>query len=275
MENKIKHLLTIDLEDWFHLLDNDETRTPEQWQAFPSRVKQNTHKLLDLFDAHGIKATFFVLGWIAEKYPDLIRNIQLRGHEIGCHSYAHQLIYDLTQKEFEQDLQLSLSILRDITGKNITLYRAPGFSITKDCQWAFDILAKNGISHDSSVFPAKRAHGGIINFPSNQFIIETPFGSIYEYPISTCSILGKKIVFSGGGYFRLLPYWFIKKQFTNYTKNDLPVVTYFHPRDIDPDQPLLKLSFTRRFKSYVGLSKTMGKLDRLLSDFKFINISQE
>ena len=271
--DQVQHLMSIDLEDWFHLLDNDETRTPDQWATFPSRVENNTQRLLDLFEKHKTKATFFVLGWMAEKHPDLIRKIQSLGHEIGCHSYAHPLIYNLTKSEFESDLIKSLNIIEDITKEKVTSYRAPGFSITNDCKWAFDILAKNGIKYDSSVFPTERSHGGLPGFPEKPFIIDTVYGNIKEYPISTAVILGKKIVFSGGGYFRLFPYWYISRQFSKHQIKNQPVITYFHPRDIDPKQPVLKLSKVRKFKSYVNLAGTFDKLDKLLSHYNFTNIS--
>jgi polysaccharide deacetylase family protein (PEP-CTERM system associated) len=270
--SQVKHLLSIDLEDWFHLLDNDETATPEQWQTFPSRIEQNTAKLLELFKRHDTKATFFVLGWIAEKYPELIQKIQMQGHEIGCHSYAHPLIYNMTEAEFEKDLVKALTILKKITGSEIKSYRAPGFSITKDCLWAFDILTKHGITHDSSVFPTSRAHGGLSGYPEKPYIMKTKYGDLKEFPISLSKILHKKVVFAGGGYFRLFPLWYLQSQFKKFTNNNTPVITYLHPRDIDSDQPRLKLSKVRMFKTYIGLNKTISKLDQLLTKYSFTKI---
>jgi polysaccharide deacetylase family protein (PEP-CTERM system associated) len=270
----VKHLLSIDLEDWFHLLDNDETATPDQWQNFESRVENNTHRLLNLFKKHKTHATFFVLGWIAEKHPYLIKEIQAQGHEIGCHSYAHPLIYNMTEGEFEKDLVKALTILQNTTGTEIKSYRAPGFSITKDCLWAFDLLTKHGITHDSSVFPTSRAHGGLAGYPEKPYTMKTKYGNLKEFPISLSKILHKKVVFAGGGYFRLFPSWYLQSQFKKFTQNNTPVITYLHPRDIDVNQPRLELSKVREFKTYVGLSSTLKKLNTLLRNYSFTNIKK-
>ena len=189
------HLLSIDLEDWFHILDYPPTERPEQWLQFPSRIHNNTDRLLDLFDQYEVKATFFVLGWVAEKYPELVRRVEDKGHQIGSHSYAHPLIYKLTPAEFEADLELSMNLIQQVTGKPIEIYRAPGFSITAECLWAFDILASKGIKYDSSVFPSERAHGGLPDFPNAPFQLQTGNGTLTEYPISTTRIFSKDIVF--------------------------------------------------------------------------------
>ncbi len=267
----VTHLLSIDLEDWFHVLDNDATSSPNQWDKFPSRVENSTERLLALFDKHDVKATFFVLGWIAKKFPKLVQKIADNGHEIGCHSQNHPLIYLMSRKEFEDDLYNSLSLLRNISGQAVTMYRAPGFSITRECLWAFDILVKHGITVDSSVFPASRAHGGLAGFPTEPFIIETSFGNLKELPISTFSFVGKRVAFSGGGYFRLFPR-FVHSYFAkNATK---PIIMYLHPREIDPSQPRLSLPLMRYIKTYINLKSTYNKLDYLLDHFSYGSVGE-
>lgn len=267
----ITHLLSIDLEDWFHVLDNETTTFPSQWEHFPSRVEKSTDRLLALFEKHDVKATFFVLGWIAKKFPKLVKQIADNGHEIGCHSQNHPLIYLMSRKEFENDLYNSLSLLRSISGQAVNMYRAPGFSITRECLWAFDILVKHGIKVDSSVFPASRAHGGLDGFPTEPFIIETSKGSLKELPISTFGFAGKRVAFSGGGYFRLFPR-FVHSYLLN--KATKPVIMYLHPREIDPSQPRLSLPLMRYIKTYINLNSTYNKLDYLLDHFSYGSVSE-
>ena len=263
------HILTVDLEDWFHLLDNPETKRPEQWSKFESRIESNTDRLLTLFKKHKVRATFFVLGWVAENYPELIIKIKEASHEIGCHSYSHPLIYDLSPKQFEDDLVRSLSAITDAVGGTVLSYRAPGFSVPESSEWFFEILSKNGIECDSSIFPAVRSHGGQPGYPVHSYEIKTNYGVVKEYPISVTKILGHEFCFSGGGYFRLLPLWFISRQFIEFERKSMPVVTYFHPRDFDTDQPRLKLSKIRAFKTYCSLDKAYIKLDNLLCRYDF------
>jgi len=218
-----------------------------------------------------VKATFFCLGWIAEKYPEVIKAIDNFGYEIGTHSHRHQLAYELNQKQFEEDLKKSVDSIEQVIGKKVNYYRAPGFSIKKNNLWAFEVLAKNGITVDSSVFPAQRAHGGISDFKKNSpCIIKYKGFSIKEFPINTVEVLGQRIIFSGGGYFRLFPYSFISGQ----SKKASYVMTYFHPRDFDAQQPVIDgLSTFRKFKSYYGLSKSEAKLRKWLMEFDFIDLS--
>ncbi len=261
------NILTFDVEDWFHILDNPESNNEIRWSKFESRIHGNMEKLLSLLEAKGQQATFFCLGWIAEKHPDVIRRIDAAGHEIGSHSQMHQLAYEQTPKTFSEDLSRSIRTLEDLIGKKIKSYRAPGFSLIPGMEWAFDALVSLGIEVDCSVFPARRSHGGFPGFGSAEpSVIRWSGGSIREFPINVFPILGVNVVFSGGGYFRLMPYWAIKRmmQSTHY------VMTYFHPRDFDPGQPMMPgLSATRRFKSYYGLGSAYGKLRSLLDAFEF------
>jgi peptidoglycan-N-acetylglucosamine deacetylase len=265
------HILTFDIEEWFHILDNPKTSDIDQWRLLPSRLEGGVNQLLDFCDIAGVKATFFILGWVAEQAPDVMAEIARRGHEVGCHSYRHQLVYKQTPREFEHDLTQALERIQTATGIRPKAYRAPGFSITPKSAWAFDILARNGIEIDASVFPANRAHGGLPAFPAGKpCILETGNGNeIKIFPMSFGTILGRRIIFSGGGYFRLLPYRALKFGFSN---SDY-VMTYFHPRDFDPDQPVVPgLGPARLFKAYVGLDTALEKLQKLTSCFNFIPV---
>lgn len=263
------NILTFDIEDWFHLLDIDSTSTVAQWGGFESRIHANVESLIDTTLRHGYRATFFCLGWIAEKYPELIRKIDAHGFEIASHSHSHQLAYLQTPSEFKEDVKKSICTLEDVIGKKIKSFRAPGFSITRGMPWAFEALVELGIEIDSSVFPASRGHGGFAEFGTAQpAIIECKGGTLKEFPISLGSVLGKQIVFSGGGYFRLLPYWMIQKL----TRDSRYLMTYFHPRDFDAGQPVLELPLHRRFKSYVGLNGAHAKFERWLAENHFIDM---
>ena len=251
--------ITFDIEDWFHILDHPETANPSSWDKFESRIDHGVGLILDLMEKNDLKGTFFCLGWIAEKHPHIIKRIDAAGHHIGTHSYYHQLAYEQTEDEYRKDLSDSIKILSDLTGKTIDAYRAPGFSIKESNLWAFDVMAEEGIKYDSSVFPANRAHGGLPQFTTDQpcKVITKKGYEIIELPMNTSSLLGQKFVFSGGGYFRLLPGWYLKKLF----KSQDYVMTYFHPRDFDAGQPMIPgLSYFRKFKSYTGIINTSSKL---------------
>ena len=265
-------ILTFDIEEWFHILDNKSTKTEKKWDKFEERINHNMDKIFHFLDRNNLNATFFVVGWIAEKYPHIVKKIDSLNFEIGSHTYYHQLMYEQSRKEISEDLKKSINIIEQITGKKVKYFRTPGFSITEKNKWAFEVLIENGITHDCSVFPAGRAHGGI---PSYKLAI--PSKLIYngielkEFPINTTKLLFKNWIYSGGGYFRLTPYDLIKY----WTSNSEYVMTYFHPRDFDPEQPIIKeLSNFRKFKTYVGLKSSMKKLNKWVNDFEFIDIKE-
>lgn len=264
-------ILTFDIEEWFHILDNPSTKTSKEWGSFESRIHSNMDRIFSILEQNNVKATFFCLGWIAKKYPDIIKKIDALGYEIGTHSQMHQLAYEMSPKEFNDDLSLSINIIEDIIGKKVISYRAPGFSIVNKNVWAFESLIKNGIEIDCSVFPAKRAHGGLDNFESSKPCLITYNGlQIKEFPINLYSIVGKKIIFSGGGYFRLFPYKLINKL----TKKSDYVMSYFHPRDFDYSQPMINdLSLFRKFKSYYGLKNCENKLNKWIKSNNFIDLN--
>jgi len=265
-------VLTFDIEDWFHILDNDETNSSEVWDQFPSRVEKNVNTILDVLDDNDQRASFFILGWIAKKFPSLVKEIAGRGHHIGCHSYAHQLVYGQSPSQFKNDLYRSKSIIEGVIGRPIDSYRAPGFSINTESLWAFDVLYELGFRIDSSVFPANRAHGGIKNFPYAEPVLGTMGEKLIKlFPLNSRKFLGQDFVYSGGGYFRICPLFFLQRWF----KNDDYVMTYFHPRDFDPSQPVVPgLSYFRYFKSYIGLKGALSKLERLLKNNQFVTLGE-
>jgi len=264
------NILTFDIEDWFHILDFDETEDIDSWNKYASRLNQGLDFIFASLFNSGYNATFFILGWVAEKHPQIVKRIVSEGYEIGNHSYSHLLIYKHDKETIKKDLEYSTKLLEDISGKEIKYFRAPGFSIKNDTMWAFNTLLELGIEVDSSIFPTSRGHGGYLGFPySTPCKLNFEGSIIKELPINTYKFLGKEIVFSGCGYFRLLPYYLQKYL---YNKSSY-LMTYFHPRDFDSNQPVLEnLSRIRKFKSYVGLKNSKKKFEKLLNDFKFVDI---
>jgi polysaccharide deacetylase family protein (PEP-CTERM system associated) len=266
------NILTFDIEDWFHILGHDSTRTAKEWVTYPTRIHESVNRILNLLDQGDIKATFFCLGWIAERYPEVIKLIDEMGHEIASHSYSHQLIPEMSMEEVRLDLEKSVGVLEDLTGKKIKAYRAPGFSLTAKTPWVFEILNECGIEIDCSLTSARHSHGGEIPLSCKTPQLISYRGVVLkEFPLNTWDFCGRKILFSGGGYFRLFPYWLISRL----TRKSDYVMTYFHPRDFDPDQPIIpNLSLVRRYKSYFGLSKSSVKLSKMLSDFSFMSLGE-
>ncbi len=266
------NVLTFDIEDWFHILDNDACKTEKQWHAFEPRLEQNMNKIFQLLEDNKQDATFFVIGWVARKYPHIVKKISELGYEIATHSDMHQLAYEFDKKTFKEDLERSLGSIEALTGKKVRAYRAPGFSIIDENLWAFEEIVKQGIEIDCSIFPAKRAHGGLESFGHAQPAwIEYQNVTLKEFPINLYPIAGKNIIFSGGGYFRLLPYSMI----SYFMKRSEYVMTYLHPRDFDPEQPMMEgLNMVRKFKSYYGLGGALKKLERLIQEYDFISIDE-
>ena len=264
------NILTFDIEEWFHLLDFDATRTEAEWGKYEVRIYDNVERLFRILEETDTKATFFIIGWVAKTYPDLIRKIAEK-YQIGSHTMTHQLVWQQSSEAFREDVSASIKLLEDITGKKVECFRAPGFSIRESEAWAYEILSDLGIKYDSSVFPAPASHGGMPSFgaavPS---IVEVGDVKMKEFPIPFHSVAGKHIVFNGGGYFRLMPYGIIRnwsKQCGDYC------LSYIHPRDLDAGQPMLEgLPATRKFKSYVGLKGAEKKLRKYLTDFRFTDI---
>ncbi|MCX7704072.1 MAG: polysaccharide deacetylase family protein [Planctomycetota bacterium] len=264
-------LLTIDVEDWFCVLDVGGPSV-EEWDTLSCRLPKLMKKTLSLLQSTNRLAVFFVLGWVAEKHPEIVRKIKEAGHEIASHGYAHKLVYEQTPDEFRNDLRKSKEAIRNACGITPIAYRAPGFSITPRTPWAFEILAEEGFTVDASIFPARRGHGGWRNFCPLPCRILTKSGSILELPSTTYTFFGCRIPFSGGGYLRLFPY-LMTRHFTKIlNRNGIPVIFYIHPRELDRYHPRLRMNLYRRFKSYVALASALPKLRRLLTDFNFTSL---
>jgi peptidoglycan-N-acetylglucosamine deacetylase len=264
------NIITFDIEDWYNC---DFITQDFNWDKYEVRIYQGIERILSELDKQNLKGTFFCLGWIAENHPDVIRQIHNHGHHIGCHSYQHELAFRFNREEFKKDTERSKKLIEDITGQSINAYRAPGFSITEKNSWAFEVLSELGFEYDCSLFPAKHDYGGFPSFgKSEPVLLKLKNGTdIKEFPINIHSFLGHSIVFSGGGFFRLFPYPLIHY----WAKKSPYIMTYFHTRDFDPDQPMIKsLPFMRKFKSYVGLKHSFGKFQQLLDDFNFVNLEQ-
>jgi peptidoglycan-N-acetylglucosamine deacetylase len=270
IEKCMKHALSFDIEDWFHIVDIPELEDRSSWKNFDSIVEDKTSLILDILDEYDTKATFFILGWIAHRYPHLSSKIADAGHEIGSHSFWHHRVYKMNPEDFKHDLSISKDLLEQQTGQKGIGYRAPSFSIIPGTEWAFDIIKELGFIYDASLFPAERGHGGypcsqevhlISLTEAKQYLIELPM-SIQEYGLV-------KIPFSGGGYMRFLPSGMIHRYFNSFEESEVPVVVYLHPRDFAPEQPRVKMPMDRKFKSYVGLNSTEQKLRELLNNFTF------
>ncbi|RLB65733.1 MAG: polysaccharide deacetylase [Deltaproteobacteria bacterium] len=265
----IKNYLTVDVEDYFQVSAFEDIVGKDNWDNYPPRVVENTQRILDLFDSYNVKATFFILGWVAERFPALVKEINARGHEIGCHSYYHRLVYDLTPDEFREDTRKTKDLLEQLTGRKVLGYRAPSYTITKRSLWALDILEELGFAYDSSIFPIYHDRYGLPGAP--RFKYKMPDHDLTEYPISTSIIMGRKIPVAGGGYFRLFPYWFMRMALNKINVRERqPFIFYFHPWEIDPGQPRMKnCKPLSRFRHYLNLHKTTDRLHRLLEDFSF------
>lgn len=263
----MKCVFSVDVEDWFHILDVPSAPDLAQWGNLSSRVERNFRVLLETFEQKGVTVTCFFLGWIAERFPSLVREAVSQGHEIASHGYAHKLTYQMTPDAFYQDAVRSKKILEDIAGRAVWGYRAAGFSVTHNTDWFFDELIAAGYLYDSSVFPAERGHGGMAGQRRAPFWIMRPAGQLFEFPVSVAEVLGKSICFFGGGYLRVFPYGVIRRMTRNVLSEGRPVIFYIHPREIDPEHPRLPMNWNRRFKSYVNLNSTMPKIRRLLTDF--------
>ena len=252
---------TVDLEDWFHLLDFEPTKNPMHWEKFESRVDYGLDRILAVLNDSKIKATFFVLAWLGERRPELVKELKFRGHEIASHGYGHQLAYEQSPNDFYEDILKSKLILEEIVSDKVIAYRAPGFSIRKDNAEYFKLIYKAGYRIDSSLFPLQRSHGGFENSLSEPYKIHIDTTKyLLELPISSHRFLNKNIIISGGGYFRIAPLWLLRRKFI---RNEY-LMTYFHPRDFDDQQPVLEgLSPIRRFKAYMGLKRSYYKLSNI------------
>ncbi len=266
--------LTIDVEDYYMVSAFADVVHFKDWSTFESRVEKNTYRILELLCQRGVKATFFVLGWVAEQCPGLIRDIHSAGHEVGCHGYNHRLIYHLSPEEFREDVRKAKAILEDVTGAPVIGYRAASYSIVERTLWALDILIEEGFRYDSSIFPIHHDRYGFPGAERFPHVMRRETGPIMEFPPSTFRVLGQNFPVAGGGYLRLypLPLTKIAMKLIN-GQEKKPVIVYFHPWEIDVDQPRLQGRLSTIFRHYVNLGSTMLKLESFLSDFQFSNLS--
>jgi polysaccharide deacetylase family protein (PEP-CTERM system associated) len=267
----IINALTVDVEDYFQVSAFEKIICRKDWDRYDCRVVENTRRILELLGRHDVRATFFVLGWIAQRFPQLICEIHAAGHEIGSHGHWHRLIYQETPEEFREDLRRSRGILEDIIGESVIAYRAASFSITAQSLWALDILVEEGFQVDSSVYPVHHDRYGMPGAEPRLHRLETPAGSLWEFPPSVARLAGMNIPVGGGGYFRLYPLsWtvFCLKRINRIERQ--PFMFYFHPWEIDPKQPRIRTaSRVSRFRHYVNLGINERKLDKLLKVFRF------
>ncbi|PYR93355.1 MAG: polysaccharide deacetylase family protein [Acidobacteria bacterium] len=271
----IVNAMTIDVEDYFHVSVFDGVVPRRHWEALESRVERNTDRLLALFEDAGIKATFFILGWVAERHPALVGRVAALGHEIASHGYGHRLVYDLTPRTFREDIRRSKGALESMAGRPVRGYRAPSYSITPHSLWALDILIEEGFQYDASIFPIHHDRYGIPISPRHPYPIHRDHGTIVEVPGSTVRIGPYNLPVGGGGYFRILPYWWTKRGIERLNRDEQrPAVFYLHPWEIDPDQPKLMTSALGRFRHYRNLGETEARLTQLLRDFEFAPMEQ-
>ena len=270
----VVNAMSVDVEDYFHVSVFDGIVPRTQWVHMESRVCANTARLLDLFAEFNVRSTFFVLGWVAERYPHLVKSIAASGHEIASHGYAHRLIYDQTPAAFREDVRKAKRLLEDASGSAVAGYRAPSYSITPRSLWALDILIEEGYRYDSSIFPIRHDRYGIPVSPREPFPIERERGTLMEVPGSTVRVGPLNLPIAGGGYFRLLPYGWTRWGIARLNANERQAaVFYIHPWEIDPDQPRLQTGWLGRLRHYRNLGKTEDRLRALLTEFRFSTVA--
>lgn len=270
----ILNALTVDVEEYFQVSAFDHLVSYATWDRFESRVEASAERILEHLAEANVRATFFVLGWIAQKNPGLVRKVAALGHEIGSHGYRHRLVYELTPEEFRRDLRQAREAIEDACGMPVVGFRAPSFSITARSEWALDVLVEEGYTYDSSIFPIRHDRYGMSGAPREARLMARAAGTIWEVPPSTVKIAGVTLPVAGGGYFRLFPYEWTRRAITRLNQiEQRPAVVYLHPWELDPNQPRLPVTGLTRFRHYVNIGRTECRLKRLLEDFSFGSIS--
>ncbi len=267
----LRNILSVDVEDYFHPSEVQRSVGSDAWATLPRRVASTAGTVLDLLARHNTRATFFILGWVAEKEPGLIREIASAGHEIGCHSFWHRLVYDLTPEEFASDTKHACDAIEAACGIRPRCYRAPSYSITNRSTWALGVLAELGFTHDSSIYPISHDRYGISGFPRQASVLETANGRIIEVPPASVELKpGWNVPVGGGGYLRMLPYRYTAAGIRTLNHIDrIPANLYIHPWELDKEQPRIAQGRISRLRTYLGLAAFERKVDRLLSEFEF------
>ncbi len=263
-EHKPVGVVSVDVEDYFHAESFSDIVERSRWDSYASRVERNTRRLLEVLAKLNVRGTFFVLGWVAERFPGLVREIGAGGHELGCHSYWHRLIYKLDPAEFREDTRRAKDVIEQISGEPVRGYRAPTYSVVDGSLWALEILSELGFSYDSSIFPIQHDRYGIPDAPRAPFRFQTPSGSMTEFPITTFRLAGRNLPVGGGGYLRLLPQIYTRLGLQRVQREGLPSVIYIHPWEIDPDQPRLAGRLSSRLRHYTNLSRTLERFQSVL-----------
>jgi polysaccharide deacetylase family protein (PEP-CTERM system associated) len=271
----VLNAFTVDVEDYFQVTNFESVVARSQWSQLETRVVANTHRLLELLAARRVAGTFFILGWVADRFPQLVRDIRAAGHELACHSYWHYLVYKQTPDEFRADLRRARQAIEDAAGQKVTAYRAPSFSITRQSLWALEILVEEGFTLDSSIFPTRHDRYGIPGTECRLHRIHTPAGPIWEFPLATRQLGRFSLPVSGGGYFRLYPFSVTHSCLASLNRLAQSFSFYVHPWEVDPQQPrIVGASGLSRFRHYVNLGSTEKKLRRLLASFRFGTMSE-
>lgn len=267
--------LSFDVEDYFQVSAFSDAIDRQSWERQPMRVARNTRLLMEILDTYSVKATFYTLGWIAERVPELVKEISAAGHEVASHGYSHRLVYDQTPEEFSEETRRTKAILEDLAQRPVTSYRAASYSITRDSLWALDVLHEQGFTMDSSIFPIRHDRYGLTGGPLEPHYLALPSGGrMLEFPISTVRRFGLSLPVSGGGYFRLYPYALSRYLAGQVNGEGRPFIFYLHPWEIDPDQPRVSVDGLTRFRHYNNLAKCRHRLERLLQDFRFSTVTE-
>jgi polysaccharide deacetylase family protein (PEP-CTERM system associated) len=265
----VRHHFTVDVEEYFQVSALEGVVRRADWAGYESRVVPSTMRLLEILARHDTRGTFFVLGWVAERHPDMVRAIAAAGHEVASHGQDHLRVTHTTPEAFRESVRTSKRVLEDLIGRPVLGFRAPSFSIVPGTEWALDALIEAGYAYDSSLFPIRRPGYGYRNAVRDPHRLERPGGSLMEFPPTTLRLLGLQLPAAGGAYFRLLPYGLVSRGLRQAAARDVPGTFYLHPWELDPDQPRLPVSAATRIRHYGGLQRTVPRLRRLLSEFRF------
>jgi polysaccharide deacetylase family protein (PEP-CTERM system associated) len=269
----MNHVLTFDVEEYFHVTAFADSVSSSDWSSMKSRLEPTVELTLELLHDSGNTATFFILGWVAEHYPGLVRRVAEAGHEVACHSNAHQQVFRLTRTQFRDDSQRAKDLLEQAGGIAVEGYRAPSFSIVRESMWGLEVLAELGFRYDSSIFPVRHPNYGIDTAPLDPFLVETAAGPMVEFPMPALQVGSRRAPFGGGAYLRLLPYWYTKWAIERYSaETENPAIIYAHPWELDPQQQRMNGRLTSRLRHYIGLRGVEKKMRQLLTDFRFVTL---